>query len=255
MPGMVTQALVRGIPDTYDRCIQLPGAGAIDVALARTQHDQYREFLGGQGLEVTRLDADERYPDCCFVEDTAVVAGGVAAICRSGAVSRRGETDAVAGVLAGRLAVVPIVDPGTIDGGDVLRLGNRVYVGRTERTNEAGIIQLRDALLPAGFETIAVDNLRVLHLKSACTPLGDDTVLACPADVDTSVFAGARVVEVPSDERYAANCLFVNGVVLVAEGYAETRKRIEAAGFETRAIEVSEFRKGWGSLTCLSILL
>ena len=254
MPGIVTQALVRGIPDTYDRCIQPPGAGAVDVVLARAQHEQYRIFLEGRGLEVTRLDADDRYPDCCFVEDTAVVAGGVAVICRSGAPSRRGETDAVASVLAGRLAAVPITEPGTIDGGDVLRLGSRVYVGRTQRTNDAGIRQLRDALSPTGFETIAVDNLRVLHLKSACTPLGDDTVLACSSDVDTDVFAGARVVEVPADERYAANCLFVNGVVLVAEGYVETRTRIEAAGFETHAIEVSEFRKGWGSLTCLSIL-
>lgn len=251
MPG---KALVRDIPDAYDRCIQPPGAAPIDVGLARRQHRDYVEFLAGCGLEVVRLEADERYPDCCFVEDTAVVAGGVAVMCRSGAVSRRGEGDPVAAVLSRHFEIHSIRPPGTIDGGDVLRLGNRLWVGRTERTNGAGIEQLGSLLAAVGVEVSAVEGLGVLHLKSACTPLDDDTVLACPDDVDTSLFSGARIVEVPPAERYAANCLSVGGEVLVADGYEETRRRIEAAGYATRSIDVSEFRKGWGSLTCLSIL-
>lgn len=250
----VNRAIVRGIPDSYDRCIQAPGAGPIDVALARTQHQRYVAFLEGCGLDVTVLDPDDQHPDCCFVEDTAVVAAGLAAMCRSGAPSRRGETAVVAEALSRYCKASPVSSPGTIDGGDVMRLGSRFYVGLTERTNAAGIDQLRAIFAPEGFEVTAVENLQVLHLKSACTPLGDDTVLACAADIDAGIFDGLRVVDVPADERYAANCLFVNGAVLVAEGYDETRRRIDAAGYETTVIDVSEFRKGWGSLTCLSIL-
>ena len=206
----VKQAIVRGVPDTYDGCIRAPGAGPIDTGLARAQHARYAAFLEGRGLDLTLLEGDPEYPDCCFVEDTAVVAAGAALLCRSGAPSRRGETAAVGEVLARTCEVTTVTAPGTIDGGDVMRLGKRFYVGRTERTNADGIDQLSAVFVPLGFEVIPVEDLEVLHLKSACTPLGDDAVLACPSDMDTGVFDGVRVVEVPADERYAANCLFVN---------------------------------------------
>lgn len=251
MPG---HALVRDVASSYDRCIRAPGADVIDVGRARAQHHRYVELLARRGLEVIRLEADARFPDSCFVEDTAVVARGIAALCRSGAVSRRGEEEAVATVLSGRFDIHRIREPGTVDGGDVLRLGNRAWAGHTARTNREGIEQLAAILGPAGVEVVPVEGLGVLHLKSACTPLGDDAVLACPADIDTSLFAGAAIVEVPEEERYAANCLCVGDAVLIADGFPETRRRLEAAGYETLAIDVSEFRKGQGSLTCLSIL-
>jgi dimethylargininase len=251
-------AIVREVPETYAECIRPPGsadsisADSIDVDLADTQHGAYCDVLRGLGLELIRLDADERYPDCCFVEDTAIIAGGLAIIAKIGAESRVGEEAAVRERLKEHMEVHELEDPARIDGGDVLVIGDKVYIGPGGRTNTDAVGQVRDILEPVGCEVIPVPVAGVLHLKSACTYLGEGRVLMLSGFPERALFDEYSTVEVPEEEAYAANCLPVRRRVLVSAGYPRTRDLIEAAGFETIELEMSEFRKGQGSLTCLS---
>jgi dimethylargininase len=256
-----TRAIVRGVADTLDGCIRPPGSvDPIDIPLARRQHAAYVEALSRLGLEVHSIAADDRYPDCCFVEDPAVIAGDAALVCRSAAPARRGEEVEVERALARFMRTERMAAPATMDGGDVMRVGKTLYVGLTERTNPEAALQLETIAGPAGFRVTTLRVRGVLHLKSACTPLDEDTVLVDPSKVDARAFAGCEVVEVPREEGYAANCLSVNGTVLVSEGgFARTRDLVAAwgahRGFEVVGLEMSEFRKAGGSLTCLSLLL
>jgi len=246
-------ALVRGVPRTYTDCIRPPGStDPIDIDLARRQHLRYCSALLGLGLSLIEIEADDRYPDCCFVEDTAIIAGGRAIIARIGAASRVGEEVVVREHLREHMEVDEIKNPARIDGGDVLLIDRKVYIGLGGRTNRPAVDQVRDILGPAGYEVIAVTMTGVLHLKSACTYLGNGHVLLLPGCLDRKVFAEYAAVEVPGYEAYAANCLSVGGKVLVSSGYPRTTDLIEARGFETITLEMSEFRKGQGSLTCLS---
>jgi dimethylargininase len=249
-------AIVRPPGDSYARCVRPPGAsGTIDVGLAKEQHDAYAGALSAARLEVVALDADEAHPDSCFVEDTVVLVDRVAVMCRSAVPSRAGEGGDVERVLSEHLAVEAMLPPATMDGGDVLRIGGDLFVGVTPRTNHAAIAQLRDLAARHGVAVVPVEVAGVLHLKSACTCIGDDTVLVCPEHVSLDTFSRYSTVEVPAREGYAANALALpDGTVLVSDGFPVARERIERAGFTTRALEMSEFRKGWGSLTCLSVL-
>jgi dimethylargininase len=240
---------------TYDRCIRPHGgASVIDVARAREQHEAYCAALEDLGFDLVRLEADDRYPDCCFVEDTAIVVDSVAVFCEMGAPSRRGEQPAVSAALEG-YDNVRLESPATMDGGDVLRDGNTLFVGLTERTNQAAVDQLGSALTPhkIAVEPVAVSD--VLHLKSACTRLGPGLFLVSESFARTGVFAGYDRVVVPDEESYAANCLAANGAAIISEGFPVTKSQIENRGILTRPLDMSEFRKGGGSLTCLSILL
>jgi dimethylargininase len=246
-------ALVREVPDTYGDCIRPPGSrDPIDMDLADAQHGAYCDVLRGLGLDLFMIEADERYPDCCFVEDTAIIAGGLAIIARIGAESRSGEEAAVREHLTGRMEVRELENPARIDGGDVLVMGRKVYIGLGGRTNRSALDQVRDVLEPRGCEVIPVPLSGVLHLKSACTCLGNGQILMLSGFPARYLFEEYRAIEVPGEEAYAANCLPVKGRVLISAGYPRTKDLIEAAGFETIELEMSEFRKGQGSLTCLS---
>lgn len=250
-------ALTRAIPDSFvDALAAVRPEPPIDVARARAQHAAYRAALAGLGAEVVVLAADERYPDACFVEDTAVVAAGVALITRPGAPSRRGEGDAVAAALAERVDIATMDAPATLDGGDCLRLGRTLYVGRSARTNAAGIARAAEVFGPRGLRVVALDlPPGVLHLKCVCAPLGDDRVLLVRGALAADVFVGARPVWVPPEEAYAANAVAIGAGVLVADGFPRTREALEGAGFTVHALATSEVRKADGSLTCLSILV
>jgi dimethylargininase len=207
--------------------------GPPDLALMLRQHAAYRQALESSGVVTTQLDADLRYPDGCFVEDTAVVAGGLAVIARPGAPSRRGEIDDVARLMACRTEVARILEPGTLDGGDVLVTGNEVLVGLSSRTNASGIEQLAALLVPRGFRVRAIPVRAApnaaavpvtvgLHLKSDVTAVGD-RLLVTRAYAGRSELAGFAQVVVPDGEEYAANCLDLGNRVLVAEGFPRTR--------------------------------
>lgn len=224
----------------------------IDVALARTQHAAYRAALEACGATIIQIAEDARFPDCCFVEDTAVVVGGRALITRPGAESRRGETVAIEETLrdAG-LDIAQMFEPATLDGGDCLRLGSTIFVGKSARTNAEGI-----AALAAAFPDLEIIPLDlppdVLHLKCVVSPLDHERVLLAEGTLDSSLFPD--VVLVPAAELYAANCVAIGDHAIVADGFPATRAALERAGFTVHLVPTSEVRKADGSLTCQSIV-
>jgi len=250
------RALVRAIPASFANALSAtPPASPIDVALAREQHAAYRAALEAMGVTVTMLDADERYPDCCFIEDTAVTGDGLALITRSGAPSRRGETEAVAAGLAPYLELARMTGPATLDGGDCMLLGSTIYVGRSARTNAAGIARLEEVFAPRGLRIVALDlPPDILHLKCVCSLLNTDRILLARDTLPARAFPGAAIVWVPADETYAANAVALGTHVLCAAEYPRTREALEAAGFTTHPVPTSEVHKADGSLTCQSIL-
>jgi len=250
-------ALVRSIPDSYAQALAaVPADPPIDVEDARAQHAAYVAALAGLGIEVITLDADEAHPDCVFVEDTAVVAGDVAVITRPGAPSRQGEVAAVAAALAGRLELHRMPAPATLDGGDCLRLGTTIYVGRSARTNDLGVSFLRQMLSGHGITVVSVPlPPEVLHLKCVCARLDDDRVLVAEGALPEDTFGETALVRIPADEAYAANVLAVGGAVLCADGFPRTQETLESAGFRTIPLLTTEARKADGALTCMSILL
>lgn len=249
-------ALTRRIPTTFaDATVMTPHAGApIDVALAREQHATYVEALRGLGLAVTVLDADDAHPDCCFVEDTCVLAGDVALVTTPGAPSRRGEVPAIRAALPAGHRVEAMALPATLDGGDCLRTARRIYVGRTARTNAAGVTILREAFAPLGLTVVEVPVADALHLKCFATPLGNETLLLAEGWLAPATFDDQRVITIPAEEAYAANVLAVGDTVLMAAGFPRTRRILQANGFKVIALDTTEFRKADGSLTCLSLL-
>jgi dimethylargininase len=246
--------IVRGVPATFDRCIKRAGeTRPIDIGLAREQHRVYCETIEDLGVRVLRIAPDDRYPDSCFVEDPLIIVGDHVICADSAAPARRGEAETLLDPLRREHRVDILDPPATMDGGDVFRAGRVLYVGLSTRTNPQAAEQLRALLAADGYEIRPLEVRGVLHLKSACTPVGDDTVLVSTANVDARVFADKRLIVVPPDESYAANCLAVKGRVLVVDGYPKTRETLEKAGYETIALEMSEFYKAGGSLTCLSL--
>ena len=252
--GSVKHAIVRPVPDSYDRCIRT-NREKIDVALAKRQHAEYCQALQKLGLSLTWIRGDNALPDSCFVEDTAVVFGEKAVICNMAAKSRANEVAEVAKAMSELKETYRIKPPATIDGGDVLRVDDRVLVGISARTNLHAVRQLKKILENSGMKVVPVKVHQVLHLKSACTYLGNGVVILSRGCFDTKVLQGLGKIFVPKGEEYAADCLAVNGTVLIAKGHAETRKLVEKEGFRVEELEISEFRKGDGALTCLSILL
>jgi dimethylargininase len=249
------RAIVRGIPASFTQAtVRVPHGQAIDVALARDQHARYVRRLRRFGVDVIELKPADDQPDCCFVEDQAVVVDGLALIARVGNVARRAETDAIADALAGCVEVHRMRD-GNLDGGDVLRIGRTLIVGRGERTDAIGVRALYDQFHPRGMAIREVAVGDRLHLKCVATALDADTVVLAEGTLDPGLFAGiANVLLIPADEAYAANVVAVGKSVVMAAGYPTTAERIAARGWEVFPIDVSEMRKADGSLTCLSLL-
>jgi dimethylargininase len=226
----------------------------IDVDLAVEQHDAYERVLRDAGLDVLSLPAEPTMPDSVFVEDTAVVVDEVAVVTRPASPSRRTETDSVASMVRRYRPLACIEEPGTLEGGDVLRVDKQIYVGRSSRTNDNGIRQLRGILGPLGYTVSAVDVEKCLHLKTACTAIGRRTLLANPDWVDTSVFRDLQVIAVSEGEDFAGNALLVNGTVVLPAGFLGTREDLQGRGFTVQSIDVSELQKAEAGLTCCSIL-
>jgi dimethylargininase len=226
----------------------------IDVGLARRQHEAYRQALESLGCRVIALPAQDGMPDAVFVEDVALVLDEVAVMTRPGAESRRGEGDTVEPVLAAFRPVVAITAPGTLDGGDVLRIGRKIYVGESARSNAEGIARLGALLAPHGYEVQGVRTRGCLHLKSAATVVADGVLLVQPAWVDPAAFAGQRVVEVDPGEEHAANALRVGEGLVYPAAFPRTRRRLEEAGVAVIAVDLSELQKAEGATTCCSLV-
>jgi len=252
---MAAWALLRGVPDSFRDCVTRRRAvPSLDPDRARRQHWGYRARLEEGGFATRLLPADEAHPDCAFIEDAAVLLGEAALATRPGHQSRRGEVAAVVAAL-GQVAEVDVMEgPGTLDGGDVLRVGRRLFVGASARSNAAGREALARFATPLGFEVVVVPLRGVLHLKSAATALDEDTVLACPGVVDPGAFSGLRVVPVGGDDPEAANVVRLpDGRILVAAHLPQSAAAVRAAGFVPLPCEVAEFARADGGLTCLSL--
>ncbi len=227
----------------------------IDVELARRQHAVYERLLAELGYDVRTLPAEPRLPDSVFVEDAAIVLDEVAIITRPGAEVRRLETAAVSQALEPHRRLCFMAPPATLDGGDVLRVGKTLWVGRSERTDRAGVDQLRALVAPLGYSVAAVPVRGCLHLKSAVTAVGDGTLLLNPAMVDREVFGDLHLIEVDPAEPMAANVLAAGGAVVMPAHHPRTRRRLEREGLRVRPVEATEVAKAEGGVTCCSLLV
>jgi dimethylargininase len=251
----VDVAVLRGVSPAITRCeLTYLDRQPIDLERAIAQHASYAALLRELGLDVVELDTDPDLPDCCFVEDVAVVLDGLAILTRPGAESRRGETPAVEEILARFRPLARVEAPATLEGGDVLRLGRTLFVGRSPRTNAAGIDRLRALAEPLGYRVVAVPVIGCLHLKSAVTALDDDHLLANTDWIDPVPLRGLEIVTVDREEPGAANVLRVGGTVVAHPGFPRTLERVAASGYEVRPLDVSEFLKAEAALTCKSLL-
>jgi len=252
-------AITRPVSDSIAACeLTHVARQPIDLARARAEHRGYEQALEAAGCEVVRVPPAHDLPDAVFVEDAAVVVDEVAIATRPGAVSRRPEVRGVAAVLRRYRDVVPIEPPATIDGGDVLVAGKRVFVGQTSRTSSAAIAKLREILGPMGYTVDGVDVTGCLHLKSAVTALADDRLLInrawIGAGLADNVFRGFDLIDTDPAEPYAANVVRAGGALIYPSAFPRTRAKLERLGLDVIAVDVGELAKAEGAVTCCSLI-
>jgi dimethylargininase len=256
-------ALTRAVSPALARCeLTFVERRPIDLGKAEAQHSAYQQLLAKHGAKVICLPAEPELPDSMFVEDPAVVLDELAMIFPLGAESRRPEAASLEHALSRYRKIARVELPGTVEGGDILRAGKRVFVGLTQRTNAEGIRQLGAILAPYGYEVIAVPVSGCLHLKSAVTHVGRDTLLANRAWFDTSPFSGPFSgpfssfvwIDVDPAEPHAANALALGDTVIFPASFPRTRGRLEAGGFHVTSLDISELQKAESGLTCSSLI-
>jgi dimethylargininase len=264
-------ALTRAVSPTIVACelTHLPRS-PIDPARAAEQHGEYERVLESLGMTVQRVEPAPQLPDAVFIEDTAIVLPELAIVTRPGAKSRRAETAAVAKALEAYRTVVHLRDAlsgaaelsgttagtyPTLDGGDVLVIGHTLFVGGSQRSNDAGRIALQRLVRPYGYEVVRVEMRDCLHLKSAASLVAEDTILLNPAWVDAEVFGVSRVIDVAYDEPFAGNALWIDKGVIHDVAYKKTRARLEAEGISVYTVDASELGKAEGGVTCCSIIV
>ncbi len=226
----------------------------INLGLAIGQHLNYRNRLCDLGLKVSYLPSHPGMADAVFVEDTAVILDEIAVITRPGATSRRAETVSVADALAIYRRLDLIRPPGTLEGGDVLRIDRTLFVGLTSRTNQDGIQQLNRIVAPFDYRVEPVEVDGCLHLKTACTYLGDGSILANREWFDPSKFSDFVILDVPVDEPWSANTLKIGETLLIPLGFPVTQELLDKKGFDVQTIEIGELQKAEAGLTCLSLI-
>jgi dimethylargininase len=230
------------------------GRAAIDHALAGRQHEDYCRLLRDCGAEVIALDVNPGLPDCAFIEDTAVVLDEVAVLGSMGEAARRAEPAGVEPELRKYREVRRVEAPATLEGGDVLRVGRTLLVGLSRRTNAAGVGALAAVAVRHGYTVTAVPVRGCLHLKTACTALDERRLLVSPAWLEAGALRDFKLVRVPKEEPWAANVLRVGGSVCVPAGHPRTADMLRGLGLDVRPIDLSEFAKAEGGVTCLSLL-
>jgi dimethylargininase len=257
VPGMVMLvALTRAVSSGLVNCeLTFLARQRIDVAKAIEQHQRYEERLAQLGVrKIVQLPPDPGLPDSVFVEDTAIVLDELAVITRLGATSRLAETALVAEALSAYRPLRFIQPPATIEGGDVMRVDRILFVGLSPRTNQAGVDQLRAFVEPHGYWVEAIEAPGCLHLKTACTYLGQRTMLANRRWIDVQPLSEFNLIDVPEDEPWAANMLNIGETVLMAAGFPRAQAMLEERGFKTQTVDISELRKAEAGLTCLSVI-
>lgn len=233
-----------------------PELGKPNYERALEEHADYVKALEKCGVNVVVLEPEEEFPDSCFVEDVAVITRKGAIITNPGAASRNKETEKIEEVIHKFFSddqIARIKAPGTLEGGDVMMVGDHFYVGRSARTNEEGIRQFAEILEGWGLECSEVKLEKVLHLKTGVNYIENNNLLVSGEFITKPEFASFNKIIIPEDEAYAANCIWVNDTVIVPEGYEKVKKAIEDAGYKTLTVDTSEYRKIDGGLSCLSL--
>jgi dimethylargininase len=252
-----TRAIVRPPSSTFADGLTRVDLGTADYNRALYQHEHYCNTLTACGLSLIHLAPDADYPDSTFVEDTALLTPRGAVLTRPGAESRMGEVSAIEPALRQFFTDLMRIDPpGTVDAGDVCEAGNHFFIGLSDRTNEIGARQLASFLSELDYTSSLIDIREIgniLHLKSGIAFLGDGRFVAIDELADRSEFSEFEIIRVSPVEEYAANCLSVNGKVLIAAGFPSIEQRFADLGLETVSLEMSEFQKMDGGLSCLSL--
>lgn len=248
-------AITRPVSASIERCElgYLPRR-SIDAQKAGEQHARYEACLSELGLSLIRLPPEPELPDAVFVEDTAVVVRELAVMARPGAASRRLEVESVARALSRYLPLRWIQEPATLDGGDVMHAGRKLFVGASLRTNADGIRQLAHELAPFNYKVEAVEIRDCLHMKSACCYLGRQTILANRAWIGTAAFREFRILEVAPDEPWAANVLVIGQTVVIPASFPATARMLAKLGWNVCPLDVSELMKAEAGVTCMSLI-
>ena len=254
---MFTKAIVKEPGANFASGLTSVDLGTPDLELALRQHQAYCEALESCGLELIRLPPDAECPDSTFVEDTALLTLRGAVLTRPGADSRRDEVERIAPVVRDYFSNVhSIEEPGTLDAGDVCEAGDHLFIGISRRTNEHGAKQLARILGSFGYTTSLIDIRRVsniLHLKSGMAYLSDRRLVVTEALRNEPGVSGYDLICLNSTEEYAANCLSLNGKTLIASGFRSVQRELELLGYSTICLDMSEFQKMDGGLSCLSL--
>lgn len=254
---MFRHAIVRPPAENFADGLTTAELGKPNFARALSQHEAYCEALEACGLELLRLPADPQHPDSTFVEDTAVLTRHSAILARPGAASRLGEIAGVREPVRLFYGVIHEIEaPGTLDGGDICEAGSHFFIGISHRTNKEGARQLAQFLAAEGLSSSAVDIREmksILHLKSGIAYLDSNTLVAMEELADREEFAGYKLIRVPPEESYACNCVLVNDRVLVPAGYSRLEAELSRRSYAPLPLDMSEFRKMDGGLSCLSL--
>lgn len=251
---MFSRAIVKKPPESMINGLTTAELGKPDYNLALKQHKNYVTILKSCGLEIIELQADENFPDSTFVEDVALITPHCAIITNPGALSRRGETAEMGEVILGLFSnVEQILSPGTVDAGDIMMVGSHYYIGLSERTNSHGASQMIEVLQRYGMTGSTIKLNQGLHLKSGVAYLENNNLAASGEFTWAPEFQKFNILEITEDESYAANCIWVNNQVLIPAGFLKTRDTISKAGYAVMEVDVSEFQKLDGGLSCLSL--
>jgi dimethylargininase len=252
---MPVTAITRQVSSSINNCeLSFHARQPIDVAKAMAQHKAYEDCLAGLGIRIVSLPTEPELPDAVFVEDPAVVVDEVAIISNMGAASRRPEASSLAEALSHYRPIKFLTEPATLDGGDVLCAGRFVFVGLSQRTNQEGIAQLSELLRVYDYQVEPVAVTGCLHLKSACSYIGHNTILVNRSLIDAERFHGFELLDVPDEEPSAANALLVQDVVIIPASFPKTRVLLEERGFRVQTIDLSELQKAEAGVTCTSII-
>ncbi|MBT8108214.1 MAG: dimethylargininase [Gammaproteobacteria bacterium] len=252
----MSTAITRDVSPAIGGCelTFVPRTG-IDAQRAAQQHRQYQAVLASLGCDVVAMPAAPELADSVFIEDTAIVLDELAVMCLPGAASRRPEVDGVREVLRRYRETRSIELPGTLDGGDLLRVGKTINAGLSTRSNRNGIEQLRSIVADYGYTVVTVETTRCLHLKSAVTEVAPGVLLINPDWVDATIFGSFEQVEIDPREPHAANALRVDDSVVYPASFPRTMERLEKRGVAIAPVDVSELQKAEGAVTCCSLIL
>lgn len=251
---MFSKAIVRRPAISMADGITTANLGVPDYQKARQQHQAYIDALERCGLDVTVLEAEERFPDSVFVEDTALLTPACAILTRPGALPRQGEVACMADCVRAFFKTVEQVQPpGCVEAGDIMMVASHFYIGLSERTNAEGADQMIRLLERCGMTGSTVEMREFLHLKTGLSYLENNHLLVCGEFVGRQEFSGFDQIMIDDSESYAANSVWINGNVLVPAGYPNAAEDIRRAGYQTIELEMSEFQKLDGGLSCLSL--